>query len=141
MATILVFRAAGLVEIVVAERKFSSLKSRLRDAPNDLQIMRQVQRTSRFIQLFRFYDVAREFAHLVFCDQGDRNGPLQVNANGGALGILEAASRDAFDAGIKFIGFNISLLREQSLNPLVTPALCFGVNYFILCNIHFVMRS
>ena len=140
-STILVFGGACLVEKVAAERKLFMAESRLRETPDDPQLKRQFQRAQRLVQLSHFYDAARDFANLVSCRHLHGNGPKPVIATGGGPGIMEAANRGAFDAGMKSIGFNISLPHEQSPNPFVTPSLCFRFNYFALRKIHFVMRS
>ena len=140
-STILVFGGACLVEKVAAERKLFMAESRLRETPDDPQLKRQVQRALRLVELSHFYSAAREFANLVSCRHGHGNSPMPVIATGGGPGIMEAANRGAFDAGMKSIGFNISLPHEQSPNPFVTPELCFRFNYFALRKIHFVMRS
>lgn len=140
-STILVFGGACLVEKVAAERKLFMAESRLRETPDDPQLKRQLQRAQRLVELSHFYSAAREFANLVSCRHDHGNAPMPVIATGGGPGIMEAANRGAFDAGMKSIGFNISLPHEQSPNPFVTPELCFRFNYFALRKIHFVMRS
>jgi uncharacterized protein (TIGR00730 family) len=85
--------------------------------------------------------VAREFGRLIG-ESGD--GPQDcrlVIMTGGGPGMMEAASRGAFEAGAKTIGLNIDLPHEQFPNPYITPELCFRFHYFALRKMHFLRRA
>ncbi|MCX7880283.1 MAG: TIGR00730 family Rossman fold protein [Ignavibacteria bacterium] len=52
--------------------------------------------------------------------------------SGGGPGIMEAANRGSFDAGLKTIGLNISLPFEQEPNQYITKELNFEFHYFFM---------
>jgi uncharacterized protein (TIGR00730 family) len=64
-----------------------------------------------------------------------------VVVTGGGPGIMEAANRGAYNVGARSIGLNITLTREQSPNPFITPGLCFQFRYFGLRKMHFLLRA
>ena len=93
-----------------------------------------------------WYEQARLFGQIA----SERGGALipdaearrhNVIATGGGPGIMEAASRGAFEVGAPSIGFNISLPREQEPNPYTTPALTFAFHYFAMRKMHLAMRA
>ena len=88
-----------------------------------------------------YYETAERFAELIsrqFQTSGKRE---MVVVTGGGGGIMEAANRGASDAGARSIGLNITLPKEQTPNPFITPGLCFQFRYFGLRKMHFLLRA
>lgn len=97
----------------------------------------------RAIHNSHFYEEARKFGTLVAqynATQTSANNKLHI-CTGGGPGIMEAASRGAFESGDQTIGFNISLPREQKPNPYLTEGLSFRFHYFALRKMHFMLRA
>ena len=89
-----------------------------------------------------YYEAAREFGRIVagYSQRLPQDEKLYI-CTGGGPGVMEAANRGAFDAGMPTVGLNIALPHEQSANPYVTPELCFKFHYFALRKMHFMMRA
>jgi len=97
----------------------------------------------RAVDNSHFYEEARKFGALVAqynTSQSNSNNKLHI-CTGGGPGIMEAASRGAFESGDQTIGFNISLPREQRPNPYLTEGLSFRFHYFALRKMHFMLRA
>lgn len=88
-----------------------------------------------------YYDEARSFARKISLrfQQQDRRDFVVVT--GGGPGIMEAANRGAFEVGMRSIGLNITLPREQYPNPYITPELAFRFRYFAIRKMHFLLRA
>jgi uncharacterized protein (TIGR00730 family) len=139
--TIVVFGSTRIIEPASAAQRVSALEQRLREHPDDPDLRRRLAQARRILDNSRYYGVAREFGRLVG-ESG--NGPQDsrlVVMTGGGPGMMEAASRGAFEAGAKTIGLNIDLPHEQFPNPYITPALCFRFRYFALRKMHFLQRA
>jgi len=89
----------------------------------------------------RYYEAARRFARSLASHCRSDCGHDFVIATGGGPGVMEAANRGAYDAGMPTIGFNIRLTREQQPNPYITPGLAFQFHYFALRKMHFLLRA
>jgi len=139
--TIVVFGGTRLVEPAAAEQRVQTLEQRLQERPDDRQLQRKMAVARRILANSRYYTVAREFGRLVGeSGDGPRDSRLVVMTGGGP-GMMEAASRGAFEAGAKTIGLNIDLPHEQFPNPYITPELCFRFRYFALRKMHFLRRA
>jgi len=139
--TIVVFGSTRIVEPASAEQRVGMLEKRLQEHPDDPALKRRLAQARRILDNSRYYSVAREFGRLVG-ESG--NGPHDcrlVVMTGGGPGMMEAASRGAFEAGAKTIGLNIDLPHEQFPNPYITPELCFRFRYFALRKMHFLQRA
>ena len=87
------------------------------------------------------YANARELARLITAHRNARPDVGMMVLTGGGPGVMEAANRGASDAGGESMGLNISLPREQKVNPYVTPELAFQFHYFAMRKMHFIARA
>jgi hypothetical protein len=140
-STVVVFGSTRIVEPATAEQRVSALEKRLLEHPDDRQLQHRLARARRVLDNSRYYSVAREFGRLVGESGSGPQDCSLVVMTGGGPGMMEAASRGAFEAGAKTIGLNIDLPHEQFPNPYITPELCFRFRYFALRKMHFLHRA
>jgi uncharacterized protein (TIGR00730 family) len=139
--TIVVFGSTRFSEPAAAEHRVQQLETALQEDLQDIELQRRLCVARRVLENSRYYTIAREFGQLV-AESG--KGPLDcdlVVMTGGGPGIMEAASRGAFEQGAKTIGLNIDLPHEQFPNPYISPELCFRFRYFALRKMHFMQRA
>jgi uncharacterized protein (TIGR00730 family) len=139
--TIVVFGSTRIVEPATAAQRVSTLERRLQEHPDDPALERRLAQARRILDNSRYYSVAREFGRLVGESGSGPQDSRLVVMTGGGPGMMEAASRGAFEAGAKTIGLNIDLPQEQFPNPYITPELCFRFRYFALRKLHFLKRA
>jgi len=130
--TITVFGSTRFMSQAEAEKRAAAAKN----PEEQLEAKRAIDNS-------HFYEEARQFGALVAhynVSQSNSNNKLHI-CTGGGPGIMEAASRGAFENGDQAIGFNISLPREQKPNPYLTEGLSFRFHYFALRKMHFMLRA
>ena len=88
--------------------------------------------SARLPQDDKYCQMARELGELLA-----ENGHAVVT--GGGPGIMEAASRGAYEIGGRTIGLNIALSHEQFPNPYLTD--CFTFEYFFARKVSLAMAS
>jgi uncharacterized protein (TIGR00730 family) len=139
--TIVVFGSTRIWEPHAAQRHLASARERAAAAPDDAALARRVAVAERLLEKSRYYDAARELGRLVGQCRSSTLDCRVLLMTGGGPGIMEGASRGAFDVGAPAIGLNISLPHEQYPNPYLSPELCFQFHYFAMRKLHFVQRA
>lgn len=105
-------------------------------------IKTEIESLQKREHMTRYYDDARELAHLIakWSNSLKKNKRYYV-CTGGGPGIMEAANRGAYEAGAPNIGLNISLPFEQEPNQYISPNLNFEFHYFFMRKFWFVYLS
>lgn len=140
-STVVVFGSTRMLSPQQARSTLAELEEKARLNPGDAALSLAMVRARQHVRQSKYYEEARRFSEIVsrrFQEEGRRD---LVVVTGGGPGIMEAANRGAFDAGARSIGLNITLQREQTPNPFITPGLCFQFRYFGLRKMHFLLRA
>jgi uncharacterized protein (TIGR00730 family) len=141
VSTIVVFGSTRITEPVTAQRRLVELEQQLEARPDEPVLQHKLKVARRILAKSRYYQVAREFGRLVGESGAGAQDCRLVIMTGGGPGIMEAASRGAYEAGAKTVGLNIDLPHEQFPNPYLAPELCFRFRYFALRKMHFLRRA
>ncbi len=105
--------------------------------PDSTILANKYKSAKNLLKMSKYYEIAREFGRLV---AQNTKGKFMI-VTGGGPGIMEAANRGSYEAGVKSIGLNITLPHEQGPNPYVSPDFAFRFHYFAIRKMHFMMRS
>ena len=137
----MVFGGTQIVPGKNAEDRLEMVQESLKEHPDNMSLKREEEVARKVLEKSKYYDDAREFGRILgkWLKENKRDDCALVT--GGGPGIMEAANRGAWEAGIKSVGLNITLPKEQAPNSYVDPHLCFRFRYFGLRKMHFRLRA
>lgn len=137
-STVVIFGSARLMDEEAAGAALVSAQNDLSADPDNPQLARKVVIARRSLTNSKYYEEARRLGHLVA-----KNTEIDklVVMTGGGPGVMEAANRGAYEAGVPSIGMNIVLPHEQVPNAYATPDLNFLFHYFAIRKMHLLMRA
>jgi uncharacterized protein (TIGR00730 family) len=139
--TVVVYGSTRIPEPAAACRKLELARLAARAAPHDPALARAVRIAQQLVEHSRYYEMAHEFGQLISRSDSPARTRGMVVVTGGGPGIMEAANRGAFDAGMPTVGLNITLPHEQFPNPYISTPLCFQFHYFAIRKLHLLRRA
>jgi len=140
-STIIVFGSARIPDPERAEKLLAEAENLAVEDPSNKILARKARVMRALAANVRYYEEARRFYYLISQYAKATEDFNAVIITGGGPGIMEAANRGAFDAGVESVGLNIVLPYEQKPNDYITPELCFQFHYFAIRKMHFLMRA
>ncbi|WP_321937843.1 LOG family protein [Paraburkholderia sp. J8-2] len=138
--TVVVYGSTRVASPAAARKRLAAARRRAL-ADTGAEPQRELRVAQALLRRSVYYDVARMFGALVGHAPGTDKLPRLTVVTGGGPGIMEAANRGAFDAGVPTVGMNIALPHEQFPNAYLTPELCFRFHYFAIRKLHFLERA
>ncbi len=139
--TFVVFGGTQILPYKKAEDRLELVQDSLKEHPDNMSLQREEGVARRIMEKSKYYDDAREFGLLLGKWLKESNRDDCALVTGGGPGIMEAANRGAWEAGIKSVGLNITLPKEQQPNSYIDPHLCFRFRYFGMRKMHFLLRA
>lgn len=140
-STIVVFGSARLDSPEKAQKKLSQIEQKIQHNTETPKLKAELERAKKNLTRSEFYVLAQEFTKIV-AEQSVKYGPgHNIIITGGGGGIMEAANRGAYESGMKSIGLNILLPKEQEPNPFITDNLNFRFHYFAIRKMHLLVRA
>ena len=140
-STIVVFGSARIPDRATATKRLHKAEQKALKDPANEEAARNVKIAKKVLANVKYYDEARELAHIITLNSQQDEKCDHVVITGGGPGIMEAANRGAMDADGKSVGLNIVLPFEQTPNRYITPELTFQFHYFAVRKMHFLMRA
>ena len=139
--TFVVFGGTQVIPLKQAENRLELVQDSLKEHPDNMSLKREEAVAKRVLEKSSYYDDARQFALLLgkWLKENKRKDCALVT--GGGPGIMEAANRGAWEEGIRSVGLNINLPKEQQPNSYIDPHLCFRFRYFGMRKMHFLLRA
>lgn len=139
--TFVVFGGTQVIPRKQAEDRLELVQDSLKEHPDNMSLKREEAVAKRILDKSRYYDDARKFAKLLGeWLKGNKRKDCAL-VTGGGPGIMEAANRGAWETGIRSVGLNITLPKEQQPNSYIDPHLCFRFRYFGMRKMHFLLRA
>ncbi len=139
--TIVFYGSARTLSLEEFDVKIKDLNDKLADAKLDDKVIVQAE----IDKLMNTLDMTRCYNEAVILAEKLSNWTSTLPENkkilictGGGPGMMEAANRGAYRAGMPTIGLNISLPFEQYPNSYITPDLNFEFHYFFMRKFWFV---
>jgi uncharacterized protein (TIGR00730 family) len=139
--TIVFYGSARTLSLEEFDVKIKDLNDKLAAADLDNKVIIQ----SEIDKLMNTLDMTRCYNEAVILAEKLSNWSTTLPENkrmlictGGGPGMMEAANRGAYRAGMPTIGLNISLPFEQYPNSYITPDLNFEFHYFFMRKFWFV---